>query len=220
MSEERPLSNIPIPDPSLITTAQIDKSRTELKADYTAAIATLERILETRLNAMDKADNLFMENLNRVPTLLDREVMRLTIIIESKYEHNREIFQEMFRARDLAIETAKISITERLDAMNEFREQLTSQAAMFITRDEHSVVMEQIAKLQLQAQADVARFVTRDEIGTLRGIADRQEVANLDVHSNMTARISSLEAKFYIGGAGIVIVVAVMQLILNYLKIS
>lgn len=56
---------------------------------------------------------------------------------------------------------------------------------------------------QLKDQA--ARLATREELNALR-----------DDLGKGTTRIASLESKFYIGGAGLVIILTTLQLILNY----
>lgn len=64
---------LPNPDPSLITTEQIDK-----------AVANLESRVMTRVDGMEKAIEVFHADLVRVPTLLDRSILGLRELLEAR----------------------------------------------------------------------------------------------------------------------------------------
>lgn len=70
--------NVPSPDPSTLTTEQL---RHEL--------AGVLRLIETRLDGYDKANTILADNVNRVPTLLDREILRITQLFDEKFASSR-----------------------------------------------------------------------------------------------------------------------------------
>lgn len=88
-------TNIPIPDPSIITVQEIDKTRTELRAEFLSALSAQRELMITagtgrhekallRIKAVERAQQSFEDNMNRVPTLLDREAGRLSNLFEEK----------------------------------------------------------------------------------------------------------------------------------------
>ncbi len=106
-------SNIPIPDPSVLTS---DRLRREIDA--------LREVVYTRLDAIDKATNLFQENLTRVPTDTDKQI-----------QHLKELHDEKFTAAA----QERRSITEALklqlvDVNNSFITRLESQRNDFVNR--------------------------------------------------------------------------------------
>jgi hypothetical protein len=69
----RPQEILPNPDPSIITTQQIDR-----------AVNNLEEKIGARLNGIDKATDSFHDDLVRVPTLLDRSILGLRELLETR----------------------------------------------------------------------------------------------------------------------------------------
>lgn len=82
---QRPNEVLPNPDPSIITTAAIDR-----------AITNLEGRLSARLDAIEKASDMFHTDLTRVPTLLDRSILGLREFIEQKISELSAVTQERF----------------------------------------------------------------------------------------------------------------------------
>lgn len=67
----RPGDVRPIPDPTLLTTQQLNRE-----------IAALKETIDTRLNAMDKAQEKFESNLQRVPSETDKAIKQLREVME------------------------------------------------------------------------------------------------------------------------------------------
>ena len=109
------ISNIPIPDPSAITSVEIAKAKSELRDEFKLAISSEHAIMDsisarrhdvlaTRLNENDKAAGVLSENVNRVPTLLDREASRLEKLFEERLKSVLSQFdavQRQFEERDI-----------------------------------------------------------------------------------------------------------------------
>jgi hypothetical protein len=69
----------PIPDPTRLTTAQLYRE-----------IYNLQDMLTIRLDAMDKAQTIFSENLTRVPTDTDKQITHLKNELEIRLDHRNK----------------------------------------------------------------------------------------------------------------------------------
>ncbi len=90
----------PIPDPTLLTTQQL-----------MLAVSALKELLFVRLDAMDKAVELLHEDVTRVPTDVDKQIVNLRTLMEQRFEVVEEKFHSIgtqFKERDTRVEqTAK-----------------------------------------------------------------------------------------------------------------
>lgn len=95
-------------DPAVLTTDQLRRE-----------MLMLRELLETRLGANEKAADVFADNLTRVPSALDREISKLTILINEKFDGvQRQLVDRDKRAESImaasqqSIETALRSVAE------------------------------------------------------------------------------------------------------------
>src|SRR5688572_17684373 len=90
-------------DPTLLTTQQLQRE-----------IATLKELMdarfETRLNAMDKAMNLFHDNITRVPTDTDKQISHLKELHERIFDAVWQKFADQEKAVAAAMTSAKEAI--------------------------------------------------------------------------------------------------------------
>lgn len=77
---------VPIPDPTLLTTAQLDR-----------AISNLDARLTTRLDGMDKAAELLHADFTRVPTEVDRQISHLRDLLMGEISKLRAETAEVFK---------------------------------------------------------------------------------------------------------------------------
>jgi hypothetical protein len=105
--------NVPIPDPSLLTTEQL---RRELSA--------LRDTLETRLNGMDKASDILIRQINRAPSDIENAIQQLKDLNIEKFESAR-------RERDAIELNVKSHI---VDLTTVFSNRIDSLAESFNTR--------------------------------------------------------------------------------------
>jgi len=183
-------SNIPIPDPSLITAQEIAKARGELREEYKTAIAVItdkaenalnltRQVIETRLNAMDTAAQLLSENVNRVPTFLDRESSRLEKLFEEKLTGMQTKFdgiQLQFRERDIRTDQDKIAastaVNAALQAQKEAAGAQNESNAAAITKSENSFTKEIDG---LKSLINTVRDAIQSDVANLTGRLDRGE---------------------------------------------
>ncbi len=106
---------LPNPDPSIITTQQIDR-----------AVSNLEHRINARLDGIDKATDSFHADLTRVPTLLDRSITGLRELLETRLrcmEEDISRLHEYDNKREIAI---KAQITHLNDLMISKLDELAS----------------------------------------------------------------------------------------------
>jgi hypothetical protein len=133
------------------------------------------------------------------------------IIAELHIIHLKELMLTMFEARDKALHTAYESMGRRLDGMNEFRDTLRDQATQFISRSEHVSLTNIVTEMNHQVQTNTQKLVSKEDLSkTLADMATARE--------DLNSRITALESRFYLGGAGIVVIITILQLMLNYWK--
>lgn len=76
---------VPNPDPSEMTTAKINHDLAAIEEKIYERIEGLRAAMQAKLDAIDKASQLFETNLNRIPTQTDREVKSLGELVDSKF---------------------------------------------------------------------------------------------------------------------------------------
>lgn len=123
-------SNIPIPDPSLITAQEIAKAKAELRNEFALALAGLRETLiaardgyiatiNARLDGIEKASALLDGNLGKVPSALDREASRLERLLEEKVANIHILFDNVstrFVERDLRFNQDKAAVAASIEA--------------------------------------------------------------------------------------------------------
>jgi hypothetical protein len=107
-------TNVPSPDPSSLTTEQL---RHELGG--------LEKLIETRLDAMDRANVLLKTDVDRVPSAMDREIQRLTEVfngrlsaLETQIGNQEKFVAAMRGASETAIAAAFAAADKAITAQN------------------------------------------------------------------------------------------------------
>lgn len=114
----------------------------------------LRQLLETRLDAMDRASIVLSENLNRLPTTLDREIGKVSALTNEKFAAMERLVAEREKQRDMitiaardavasalaaakeAVNKAETSNEKRFDSVEQFRGTLSDQAARLMPRIE------------------------------------------------------------------------------------
>ncbi len=122
------------------------------------------------------------------------------------------MFEEKINARDRALTVAMATMDVRLDSMNEFRNTLRDQAAMFVTRDEyltaHAAVVRNTEAMRIDLSTSVVRVEQADRAAAVeRAQLDKRldamnefrlqlkdQAATLISRSEITALVGSLQA--------------------------
>ena len=91
----------PIPDPTVLTTQNL-----------ALAIQSLDKLLSTRIDAVETSQITFQENVQRVPTQIDREISHLKELIQEKFE----TIALQFKERDTRVENTATLVSKAVDA--------------------------------------------------------------------------------------------------------
>jgi hypothetical protein len=83
------------------------------------------------------------------------------VYVDRRFEDNAKLYDERTKASETALRAATAAMDRRLDAMNEFRDQLRDQASTFVSRIELKALDDKIDLIQRsQDQAEGRRTVT------------------------------------------------------------
>ena len=185
-----PPSNVPIPDPSIITAQEIAKVKDELRQENKLALDGMRQalvaaregaigILNARLEAMDKASTILEGNVNRVPTILDREISRVERLLEERVVNIQTHFDGInlrFHERDIRFDQDKRAVAAAMEN--------ALQAQKDVARSQNESVTATFAKSETSFTKEIDGLkalinATRDTISAnvinLTGRLDRGE---------------------------------------------
>lgn len=162
MTNQPPKGNIgdlvPRPDPSLLTTRQLQREvfglRELLETRLAGVDAThrfVREIIETRLNGMDKAIELLQDTADKFPARIDEKITALREVHEqrfdAKFDTHLEKFssiQTQFRERDVRAEQSskdsKVAVDAALQAAKEAVGEQNKSSALAIAKSETATV--------------------------------------------------------------------------------
>jgi hypothetical protein len=134
MERGNPPLNLPSPDPSVLTTQQLHAAIDNLRALLTADI----RSVETRLDAIDKATEIFSDNLTRVPTDTDRQIQHLKELHETRFKAVEMQFAERGQRTIEAITNARTALESALSFSKDAADAREIANATAISKSEHA----------------------------------------------------------------------------------
>lgn len=195
------------PDPTPLTTLQLQRE-----------VASLKELVFTRLDAMDKAMELFNANITRVPTDTDKQISHLKELVFERFNVELERFSSIatqFAERDVRTEQtakdSKVAVDAALQAAKEAVGEQNKSSALAIAKSEASTV-KQIDQMSLLIQTgnkaiddkfdDIKDRLTRIE-GKGEG-GERVEQSHQASSVNMVVMIGVIFAIMF-GLAGMVI---------------
>jgi hypothetical protein len=196
-------SNIPVPDPSAITTDQINRAKVELRDEYKFAISALDEVLRTRLDAMDKATILSNNNIASIPTGVDRQVAHLSDLHEEKFTSIQKQFDERDIRSQASENAAKVAVNAALQAQKEAASAQNDANAAAITKSEAATVKQIDGILALLASNTKA---IDEKIASINGRLDRGEGGDTTHKNNQTTllAVAALFVSIIVGGFAIV----------------
>lgn len=97
----------------------------ELRDDLLMRMQSVRELIETRLNASDKAVEILAENVNRVPTLLDRTDANIRELFKQKLDALAELTDERFEGLKIAFREDKIAASTAVSAAFAAQEKLS-----------------------------------------------------------------------------------------------
>jgi hypothetical protein len=113
----------PVPDPTVLTTAQLLREQTALR-----------ELIETRLDGMDTATTLLSETVNRTPTIIQTVIAHVRELMAGELSRMTQISEErlkgielQFTERDVRTEQAAKAGKDALDAALKSQKELVAQ---------------------------------------------------------------------------------------------
>jgi len=166
---------IPVPDPSDRTISLVEGKVHDLKT-----------LLESRMDASDRATVLLAESVNRIPTVLDREVARLTQNIELSLKGINDRFNETDKRFDAVI----VSLKEAAQAQHNADTTAIGKSEAGMAR--------QVSALEALISAMRESWTT--QMTAMASRLDKGEAATTGVRENRTEARQSIVAMTAIGG--------------------
>lgn len=206
--EERgnPRLNVPSPDPSELTTAALRDAVANLRALMASDIRTLE----IRLDGIDKATEVFNENLTRVPTDIDREIQHLKELHESRFAAVEMQFAERGQRTIEAIANARTALESALQFSKEAAGAREIANAAAIGKSEHAFT-KQIDAITGLRVADM--HAMEGKIEDLKGRLDRTEGRFMGGQETKTERRLDTGSIVGIISAGVAVGMAIVTLV-------
>ena len=128
----------PVPDPTLLTTAQLNREIEALREVLTAESAGRSAILAARLDGMDTAIKLRREVVDAYPNLIDREVRNLRELHEEKFNGIDKQFKERDTRTEQSAAAVKIAVDAALQAQKESVGEQNKSSALAIAKSDAS----------------------------------------------------------------------------------
>ena len=183
-------SNIPIPDPSVLTTAALVRENTHLRELLEVKLVAGEQaaafhreVIETRLGGMDKGVRLLQDTADKFPSWVDEKITALKDIHEQRFvaiaDTASEKFlsiEKQFAERDVRTEQAagavKIAVDAALQAQKEAAGEQNRSNTLAQTKSE-TATTKQIDQLSVLIQNVTKAF--DDKIGDVKDRLTRIE---------------------------------------------
>jgi hypothetical protein len=154
----------PIPDPTVLTTAALQRE-----------VAALEKLLDQRINAIEQAVKVAHENLVRVPTDVDKAIAHLRELLLEKFATTGEKFnsiQTQFLERDVRVEQtakdSKVAVDAALQAAKEAVGEQNKSSGLSIAKSEAATTK------QIEQQAVLMATTNAGILSSLADLKERQ----------------------------------------------
>jgi uncharacterized coiled-coil protein SlyX len=170
-------SNIPIPDPTLLTTEQLRRE-----------LGSLRELVETRLAGMDKATVLLNDGVTRVPTEIDKQISHLKELFIEKFGSVEKQFVERDVRTVAAATAATTAVNAALQAQKEAAGAQNDSLSASIAKSEAATIKQieginDLLAAQGAALGDkivaVSARLDRGEGATSGGASKRNDIMSL-----------------------------------------
>lgn len=118
-------ANTPVPDPTLLTTQQLERG-----------IYALQRVIETRLDGMDKAIRLLQDTADKFPGRIDEKILSLAKVHEEKFRSIQVQFVERDTRGDQTARDSKVAVDAALQAAKEAVGEQNRSSSLAIAKSE------------------------------------------------------------------------------------
>lgn len=207
----------PVPDPTTLTTQQLVREMANLKelmeskiADGATARLAQRSILETRLDAMDKAIKLIQDITDKLPARIDEKISSLKEIHDEKFQSVKGQFEERdVRAKQSSLDS-KTAVDAALQAAKEAVAEQQRSSAASITKTELNTTK------QIEQLGDLIRANNKaadDKISDIKDRLTRIEGRGEGASGKATESQANIGVWIGVAGVGMAVVMAVLTII-------
>lgn len=138
-----PVELRPVPDPSSLTTQQIQREVRSVREILEQQINGNDRVVSTRINGMDKAIELVQKRTDEIPLLVKEQVGQLQALHEGRFAS----VETQFKERDVRVEQTKIDGNKAIDAALQAAKEAVGKTEIGFTKqiDAQQVVINTMA---------------------------------------------------------------------------
>ena len=155
---------VPRPDPTVLTTEQL-----------TRGLDNLQRLLEARMDGMDRATALVNQGMMRVPSDVDVKINALQALHTEKFDSVQRQFEERDVRAKASENAANVAVNAALQAQKEAAGAQNASNALSISKSETATV-KQIDGIGLLITSNTT--ATNDKISALSSRMDRGDGQN------------------------------------------
>lgn len=175
---------VPRPDPTALTTQQLQRELGSLRDIMNAKLDGLRSVIDTRLSGMDKNVSLFREESCCVRTHLDNTVLRLRELHDEKFRSVSNQFSErdvrmeqMSRDAKTAVDAALQAAKEAVGEQNKSNAQAIAKSEVAFTKqiDQLGLLLANVSKTS-DDKIDDARSRIQNIEGNRRGSSEQSAV--------------------------------------------
>lgn len=207
----------PIPDPTRLTTEQLDREIGSLRAVLDAGLASLRQIIEARLNGNDRAIQLLQSTADKFPQWVDEKIAAVRDVVTEKFNSIEKQFTERDVRTEQAAGAVKIAVDAALQAQKEAATETNKSGTAAITKSETATTK------QIDQLGELIRTMTKgfdDKIGDVKDRLTRIEGKGEGVDHTQTTRqssnsyvvaLASLAVAIVLGSAGLILAVLHMK---------
>jgi uncharacterized phage infection (PIP) family protein YhgE len=132
----RVTSNIPVPDPTVLTTQQLQREIATSREIVETKIVAVKDSLEMRLGGMDKARELVHERVDKFPSMVEDQTHRLQALHEEKFRSIAIQFLERDTRTEQTSRDSKVAVDAALQAAKEAVGEQNKSNALAIAKSE------------------------------------------------------------------------------------
>lgn len=126
----------PVPDPTSLTTDQLQREIGMLKEQTQRELEALKELVFMRLDGMDKASGLLAEGVNKVPSNVSTQVGHLREMVFSRFDERDKAKAQAERDSKEALNNALGSLNARFSASDQTFTSLDERVRMLMPRSE------------------------------------------------------------------------------------
>lgn len=153
----------PVPDPTSLTTDQLQREIGMLKEQSQRELAALKELVFMRLDGMDKASGLLAEGVNRVPNDVSTQVGHLREMVFSRFDERDKAKAQAERDSKEALSNALGSLNNRFAVSERTFASMDERVRMLMPRSESEALH---AGHESRINAIIVRLNAADERGT------------------------------------------------------